>query len=115
MGKLVQHSFSYALILIWVIFWLLGRRNDLTELLAGKGLDQIGHQYYRFGTALLLHKNLAELKFKLETWYGNWILIYAVLSNFPILGNDSSILVIHGFSLLLGMLFGGIAIGFRFF
>lgn len=188
MSKLSQHGFSYALILIWVVLWLIGRRNDLIEQFAGKGFDVIGHEYYRFATSLLLHKgvlhmlanaaalywvgvylepqfnsaklclfaiitaiqaqflfsmiyrnsasmvggspivftllglilllNIMEkpaLKFELGTWYGNWIVGYVILSNLPILRNDISILAIHGISLVLGMLYGGIAIGFHLF
>lgn len=187
MSKLSQHGFSYGLILLWVIIWLIGQRIDLTGQFAGKGLGQIGHEYYRFGTSLFLHSGVLHLianvtalywigvyvepqfsagklclfsmavammaqvcfsmiyrdslnvggspivfaliglivmlnimkkaayGFELGTWYGNWILGYAVLSSLPILGNDISILVIHGFSLFFGMLFGGIAIGIRFF
>lgn len=186
MSKLSQHGFSYGLILLWVIIWLIGQRIDLTWRFAGKGLGQIGHEYYRFGTSLFLHSGLLHLianvtalywvgvylepqfstvklclfsmlaatlaqflfsiiywnslsvggspivfaliglivmlnimkkaayEFELGSWYGNWIVGYAVLSSLPILGNDVSVLVIHGISLSFGMLFGGIAIGFHF-
>lgn len=187
MSKLSQHGFSYGLILIWVVLWLIGRRINLIEQFAGKGFGLIGREYYRFGTSLLLHKGVLHLlanvmalywigvylepqcssvklclfsmlaamlaqlffsiiyqnslsvggspivfaliglivmlnitkkavyEFELGTWYGNWIAGYAVLSNLPILGNDVSILMIHGISLVLGILFAGIAIGLRFF
>lgn len=183
MSKLYQHWFSYGLIFAWLAVWLIGRKIDLMEPFAGKGLNLIGHGYHRYGTALLLHKDLLHVaanalalywvgvylepqispgklcvfallagviaqlifsmiyrnstsfdgspivftliglsavwtmmkagstRFQLGTRYGNWILGYAVLSNLPILGNDLSLLVIHGISLICGMLLGGAGIG----
>lgn len=187
MSKLFQHWFSYGLIVIWFVIWLLVQKSDLMEQFTGKGMNLIGNQYYRFGTALFLHKDLFHVvanavalywvgvylepqsssarlcvfalfmgalsqfffgviyrestsfggspivfaligliiawnvmkagntRFQLGTWYGNWILGYAVLSNLPFFGNGLSALVIHSISLVLGALFGGIAIGLRFF
>lgn len=187
MSKVAQHGFSYGLILVWIVLWLVGKHINLVEPLAGRGLNLLENEYYRFGTALLLHKDVlhllgnalalywvgvylepqvsvlklglftllcamaaqiiflcfyrngesfggspvifvliglivilnvtgkAELKYEIGTWYGNWVLGYAVLSNIPILGNDLSVLVIHGISLVFGMVFGGIAIGLQFF
>lgn len=183
MNKFQQHWFSYGLIVIWLVIWLIGRKNDLTEQYAAKGLNLIGREYHRLGTALFLHRDLLHVaanalalywvgvylepqispgklcvfallagviaqlifsviyrnstsfggspivfaligltavwtmmkagstRFQLGTWYGNWILGYAVLSNLPILGNDLSLLVIHGISLICGMLLGGAGIG----
>lgn len=74
MNKVAQHGLSYGLILIWIAFWLVGRRINLTEPLAGKGLNLIGHEYYRFGTALLLHKDALHLLGNILALY--WVGVY---------------------------------------
>lgn len=53
-------------------------------------------------------------RFRLGTWYGNWILIYALATNFPLFSFVSiSTLIIHGVSLLIGIIFGAISIKIR--
>lgn len=41
-------------------------------------------------------------KFRLGTWYGNWIVAYAILANIPIFSKNISTLVIHAIAFVLG-------------
>ena len=59
--KLAKMPISVAIIAIWIIIWLLVTVKDLAPMLAGKGLAQIGSQYYRLITAGLTHKNVIHL------------------------------------------------------
>ena len=46
-------------------------------------------------------------RFKLGTWYGNWILIYGIISNIPILPFiNITTIVIHAISFSVGILVG---------
>ena len=46
-------------------------------------------------------------RFKLRTWYGNWILIYGIISNSPILPFiNITTIVIHAISFSVGILVG---------
>ena len=46
-------------------------------------------------------------RFKLGTWYGNWILIYGIISNIPILPfMNITTIVIHVISFIVGILVG---------
>lgn len=50
-------------------------------------------------------------KFQLGTWYGNWTLAYAVLSNLPLFGADGSTVVVHGLALAVGCAAGWLCAG----
>ena len=43
-------------------------------------------------------------RFRLGTWYGNWILAYAILGNLPFFGGGITRLVIHIIALLVGII-----------
>ncbi len=63
--------------------------------------------------ALVLHRADHE-PFLVHTWYGRWILGYALLSNLPLFSDNLlSTLLIHGLSLVLGFLLGSLAIVLR--
>ena len=66
LGKLAKMPISMTIIIVWVIVWLLviGNKN-LLPVLGGKGIAQIGNQYYRFFSAGLTHKNLVHLIFNM--------------------------------------------------
>lgn len=54
------------------------------------------------------------MKFQLGTWYGNWIIGYAILSNIPFFSTRfASTLIIHGVSTVLGILLGCLGIGMK--
>ena len=45
-------------------------------------------------------------RFKLGTWYGNWIVGYALFSNIPFFSKDFSTLIIHVIGFVVGLVFG---------
>lgn len=45
-------------------------------------------------------------RFRLGTWYGNWIVGYAILGNIPYFSKDCSTLLIHILGFVTGILFG---------
>lgn len=53
-------------------------------------------------------------RFRLGTAYGNWILIYSIVGNIPIMSfMNHTTVVIHGISLITGFIIGGIGIFLR--
>lgn len=184
MNKLINHWFSYGLIFVWFLMYMIGLQLDLVSGLANKGNDVINGQYHRFITTLFLHRNfvhvlmnaaalywvgyylepridptklllfalligviteaifsicfhssicvggspvifaligliaalqiMKESDFQLGTWYGNWILGYALFANIPLFSdNFISTLFIHCFPLALGTIFGCISVILR--
>ena len=155
--RVAKMPISLAVIFVWIVLWILVVcKTGVLPALAGKGIAQIGRQYYRFATGWLLHKHIIHLlanasalfwigfvyenhtgsvrflltglicavlcaivlsfiyrdaaeciggssftyallgfgltmqflvpgspKLALGTWSGNWLLIYAIASNFP--------------------------------
>lgn len=62
--------------------------------------------------AALQIRGAAANPFRLGTWYGNWILGYAVLANIPLFSTSlASTLMMHGLPLGLGVLLGCLGIG----
>ena len=49
-------------------------------------------------------------RFQLGTWYGNWIVGYAVLGNLPFFSGNASTLIIHLMALAVGAAFGALAL-----
>lgn len=186
MNKLLEHWFSYSVIIIWLVMFVVCKKVDLVSRFANKGITILGNEYYRFATTLFLHNSflhvltnaaalyfvgkylehqispakllafslligvIAEIvfaaiyrdsvsmggspvvfaligmiialqimksdadKFRLGTWYGNWILAYAVLANIPLLSTSFvSTLIIHGLPLGLGVLLGCLGISMK--
>lgn len=52
---------SYIWTIIWVVFYLIGLKFDLSSLLACKGGNIINGEYYRYFTGLFLHVNVIHL------------------------------------------------------
>lgn len=186
MNKLMEHWFSYAMIVVWLVMCVICQKTDLASGLANKGLSVYGGEYYRFITTLFLHNNFLHMlvnasalyfvgeylepqinpakllifslligvateilfaticknavsmggspivfaligliialqimktdanKFQLGTWYGNWIIGYAVLANIPVFSTSfTSTLIIHGLPLILGILMGCLGVGLK--
>ncbi len=62
MGRIAKMPVSIAIILVWLVIWILVSCNkNVLPLLEGKGISQIGNQYYRFFTAGLTHTNAIHL------------------------------------------------------
>ena len=61
MNKLFEFWFSYLIIALWLLVYLLCQKWNLTDRFSNMGIDCIGNQYYRFGTALLLHGNFLHV------------------------------------------------------
>lgn len=47
-----------------------------------------------------------SMRFRMGTWYGNWIVGYFFLGNIPIFSHNVSTLVIHMIALVIGMILG---------
>ena len=56
-----NYKVTLGFIIIWVVLFLVNTRIDLLYYLAAKGIDIIGHEYYRFITGPFLHFNLIHL------------------------------------------------------
>ena len=57
MNKILSHWFTALLILLWLVVCVVQQKTDLVSKFANKGFDILGNEYFRFGTALLLHKH----------------------------------------------------------
>ena len=63
-NKITRMPVSMSIMLIWMLVWILVVCNkNVLPALSGKGLAQIGKQYYRFFTAGLTHKSVIHLLF----------------------------------------------------
>lgn len=61
LAKITKYKATFLLIAIWVVLFPLSKRFDLLHSLAARGINNIGHDYYRFFTGPLLHFNLVHL------------------------------------------------------
>lgn len=183
-GMIRSHKGTFTLITTWIIIFFISTRIDLLYYLAGTGIDNIGHEYYRFITGPLLHfgwvhlllnisgmfwvgyfieQNIGSVKlvvfglvastfteiiyaciyrtsenniggsvyvfafigliivlqilkpnfpkFRLGTWYGNWILSYGILGNVPFIPfMTSGTIITHLLALVIGGVLGVLAI-----
>lgn len=71
----LKHPYSCAVILIWLIVFLVQQKADLTTHFSNRGLSIIGREYYRFATALFLHSNLLHVMVNAVTiyWIGQYL------------------------------------------
>ncbi len=53
--------FTFVLIAIWLSIWITTAIYDISPMLCGKGICNIGNEYYRFFTAGLTHTNVFHL------------------------------------------------------
>ncbi len=56
---------------LWLVFFFLGMKTNLTEILGNKGLHVISNQYYRFFTGLLIHVNIFHMAINITALY--WV------------------------------------------
>lgn len=64
LNKIVRMPVTMMIIFVWIVIWVLVASNKtVLSALGGKGLTQIGNQYYRFFTAGLTHENFIHLLF----------------------------------------------------
>ncbi len=62
LNKIIKQPVSVIICLIWIVVWVYVASNDNgLNVLCGKGINQIGNQYYRFFTAGLTHTNILHL------------------------------------------------------
>ncbi len=52
---------TIVLISVWAVVWVLALIYDITPMVAGKGMDLIGNQYYRVVTAGFAHTGVFHL------------------------------------------------------
>ncbi len=69
MSKIINHWFSFGLILFWIIVCILGFWLNLHDQFANLGSQLLNRQYYRWITALFLHANVIHLIFDAVTMY----------------------------------------------
>ncbi len=69
--RLLKMPAAFSIILIWVVVWLLVVIKDAGPALWGKGINQVGGEYYRFVTAALTHTNFIHLFFNVCAMF--WI------------------------------------------
>lgn len=59
------------------------------------------------GVIVILQWKRKDLpRFQLGTWYGNWIVGYAILGNIPFFSKDFSTFLVHILGFVVGLLFG---------
>ena len=61
MNKLLEHWFSYLIITVWVIAYLLCQEYHLVDRFSNLGMNRIGNEHYRFVTGLLVHSRILHL------------------------------------------------------
>lgn len=66
---------TFILITTWSLLYLTGKKIDLLYYFAGKGIQNIGNEYYRFFTGPLLHFNLLHLIVNISAifWVGYFL------------------------------------------
>ena len=175
-----NYKATSGFIIAFVILYIIDIQIDLSQYLSAKGIDIIGHEYYRFVTGPFLHFNLIHMlanvaalfwvgyflevslgsvnfvlfgvlsstiaeiinsfiyrssqknigasvyvfaflglivvtqilksdfpKFHLRTWYGNWLLFYAIIGNIPVFSfMGDGTLVLHFISFVTGVVIG---------
>ena len=185
LSRIAKQPVSLMICLAWIVVWVFVVTNKNTlDILCGKGIKQIGNQYYRFFTAGLTHthilhmlanvcamfwigylyeQRLGSVKFLLVsmicaivcqvvflaiysnatesfggsgynfaligfglalqfltpdfpkitfgTWSGNWLIIYLILGNIPVLSfMNITTIIFHAIAFVLGI---GIAFIYR--
>ena len=60
---------AFVLALLWTLLFAAARLFGLSETLSGKGFSVIGNEFWRIGTAPLLHAGLLHLSVNLVTLY----------------------------------------------
>lgn len=187
MKILNRYKATWGFIIVFIALHIIYTRIDLLYYLSAKGIDLVGHEYYRFTTGPLLHFNFVHIlanviamfwvgyfieeslgsihfvvfalltstvaeiinsfvfpsslnniggsvyvfaflgliaatqilksgfpKFHLKTWYGNWLVSYAVIGNIPIFSfMGISTIVIHLISFITGIVIGALGISFN--
>ena len=62
LNKLIKQPASLIICLAWIIVWILVVTNKNTlGIVCGKGIRQVGNQYYRFFTAGLTHTHILHM------------------------------------------------------
>ena len=176
-NRMSKKTGSFIIILAWIVVWSIMEVKNVALALSGKGIAQIGNEYYRFFTAGLTHKNLIHLivnvcamfwigylyeertgsvrfvllgiacavisqmiflciyrdtlqsvggsaynfalcgfgltmqflvpgfpKMKFGTWSGNWLIIYLIASNIPVLSfMNVTIIIFHMIAFVVGV------------
>lgn len=62
---------TIAIMLLWIIVWVLVTTKDFAPILSGKGISKVGNEYYRFFTAGLTHINVIHLLVNVSAMF--WI------------------------------------------
>lgn len=60
-NRLSKMPGAILIILTWIVVWCFVTAKNMAPVLSGKGVSQIGHEYYRFATAGLTHTSLIHL------------------------------------------------------
>jgi hypothetical protein len=59
LNRIAKQPVSLMICLAWIVVWVFVVTNKNTlDILCGKGIKQIGNQYYRFFTAGLTHTHI---------------------------------------------------------
>ena len=62
LNRIAKQPISMIICLIWIVVWILVVTNKNTlDALCGKGIKQVGTQYYRFFTAGLTHTHILHM------------------------------------------------------
>lgn len=52
---------NHIWLIVWIVIFVFGTKMNATDILANKGINIIGNEYYRFFTGLFAHVNVLHL------------------------------------------------------
>ena len=62
LSRIAKQPVSVIICLVWIVVWIfVVSNNSILPALCGKGIRQIGNQYYRLFTAGLVHTNIVHM------------------------------------------------------
>lgn len=113
-GYFLEHTIGSVKMILF-IFCATFIANFIFSLVYKDATSVIGGSAYVFtiiGLIIVLQMFKCDFpRFHLGTWYGNWILIYGIVSNLPVMSFiNSNTVVMHVIALVTGVALGGLCL-----
>ena len=83
-----NYKATFGFIITFVVLYIIDTQINLSQYLSAKGIDIIGHEYYRFATGPLLHFNLIHILANVAAlfWVGYFLEVSLGSVNFVLFG-----------------------------